>query len=352
MTETIVKVTMSNIQRRFYDSFRQESHLNSCLDTFEKQFEEGSKASQATSNTFKSLLFLRLVCTHPSLVVADSLVGSNEELSNLSSSGKLLALVTLLQEAGILNSEVYGADNDSSLLYCEDDVGTNGKDGFGRVVDPIREATEAFCPLSTSQELVNDHKLSKFLIFAQFTRTLDIIEKLILRSPFMKSRYVRLCGKTPQGTRMSNVKSFQEDDEVRVMILATRVGCLGLNLTAANQVIFIESDYNPQVDIQAIDRTRRIGQKKVVQVYKLVTENSIEESILRMQSKKLKIAKAVVSTENSSIYSLGTDRLLDIFTARTSDSKKEETDLDGMLETCIEDYRSLTASFFENGMKL
>lgn len=346
MTETIVKVSMSSMQRRLYDSFCRQSQVISALDAVANQSEQGAESP----NLFKSLLCLRLICTHPSLVLADTLVETHAELSKISSSGKCLALVELLQETGILNSEFYGADNDSSLLYCEDDARNHSQDDYAKVIDPIDDAAESFSPLAANSS-EGDREDSKVLIFAQFSRTLDMLEELILRSPSMKSRYVRLCGKTPQAKRLGVCALFQESEDVRVMILATRVGGLGLNLTAADKVIFIENDYNPQVDIQAIDRTRRIGQKKVVHVYKLVTENSVEEAILKMQSKKLKVAKAVVSSENSSIFSMGTDRLLDIFTVGTSESNKDATDLDGMLESCIEDYKSLSASFFEIGMK-
>jgi TATA-binding protein-associated factor len=348
MTETVVKVSMSEIQRQIYASFCRGNHASTVL---EKLQTEGLKGKALPSDLFKSLLFLRLVCTHPSMVFPSDVASTRQELCLISSSGKLLALAELLREAGIVDSGVYGADNDCSVLYCDDEI-RKDDDGFNSLISPVKDAAETVA--STSCKRNSGKRVSKCLIFAQFSKSLDKVEELLLRSPAMQGRYLRLCGKTPPAERIDICTLFQEDDNIRLMILTTRVGGLGLNLTAADTVIFLENDYNPQVDIQAIDRTRRIGQDRVVNVYKLITQDSVEEAILRMQREKLKLAKAVVSTENSSIFSMGTERLLDIFTGRAAEPLKQadddNIDLDGMLESCMEDYKSLTASFFEQNI--
>jgi TATA-binding protein-associated factor len=351
MIETVVKVSMSEIQRQIYASFCRGNHASTVL---EKLQTEGLRGKALPSDLFKSLLFLRLVCTHPSMVFPSDVASTRQDLcliSSISSSGKIMALDQLLREAGIVDSGVYGADNDCSILYCDDEI-RKDDDGFNCLINPMKNAAETVAFISCKRN--SGKRASKCLIFAQFSKSLDVVEQLLLRPAAMQGRYLRLCGKTPPAERIGICTLFQEDDNIRLMILTTRVGGLGLNLTAADTVIFLENDYNPQVDIQAIDRTRRIGQDRVVNVYKLITQDSVEEAILRMQHEKLKLAKAVVSTENSSIFSMGTERLLDIFTGRAAEPQKQaeddNIDLDGMLESCMEDYKSLTASFFEQNI--
>ena len=85
-------------------------------------------------------------------------------------------------------------------------------------------------------------------------------------------------------------------------------------------VIFLEPDWNPFIDLQAMDRAHRIGQTKTVNVYRLVTSDTIEEKMMKLQRRKKATSEAVVNSDNSTMYSMGTDRLLDIFTCRGDSS--------------------------------
>merc|ERR1719219_1011092 len=108
-------------------------------------------------------------------------------------------------------------------------------------------------------------------------------------------------------------QEFNNDPTIDILILTTKVGGLGLNLTGADTVIFVEHDWNPQMDLQAMDRAHRIGQKKTVNVYRLVTKNTVEEKIMSLQRFKLNIANSVVQSDNSSLNSMSTHQLLDLF---------------------------------------
>ena len=88
---------------------------------------------------------------------------------------------------------------------------------------------------------------------------------------------------------------------------------MGLNLTGADTVIFMEHDWNPQMDLQAMDRAHRIGQKKTVNVYRLITRNTVEEKIMSLQRFKLNIANTLVTTDNSSMNTMSTGQILDLF---------------------------------------
>jgi TATA-binding protein-associated factor len=113
-----------------------------------------------------------------------------------------------------------------------------------------------------------------------------MIEKLLFQPHMPTLSYVRLDGNVNAAQRSKIIDAFQLDDDIKCMLLTTRVGSLGLNLQAADTVIFLESDWNPQVDLQAMDRTHRIGQKQSVKVYRLITKDSIEEKIMKIQKQK------------------------------------------------------------------
>lgn len=90
--------------------------------------------------------------------------------------------------------------------------------------------------------------------------------------------------------RETRIEDFQRPDSDKlVFILSTRAGGLGIDLYAADTVIIFDSDWNPQVDLQAIDRAHRIGQKRDVTVYRFVTEGTVEDVIVRRAARKLKI---------------------------------------------------------------
>lgn len=97
------------------------------------------------------------------------------------------------------------------------------------------------------------------------------------------------------------------------------MGGLGLNLTGADTIIFVEHDWNPMKDLQAMDRAHRIGQKKVVNVYRLITTGTLEEKIMGLQKFKLSIANTVISHENSSLQTMATDQLIELFSLNPSD---------------------------------
>lgn len=97
-----------------------------------------------------------------------------------------------------------------------------------------------------------------------------------------------------------------------MLLLTTSIGGLGLNLTSADIVIFVEHDWNPMRDLQAMDRAHRIGQKHTVNVYRLITADSIEEKIMNLQKFKLFLANNVVGADNKQMGSMNTDSLLDL----------------------------------------
>ncbi|KAL8821594.1 MAG: hypothetical protein Q9223_000383 [Gallowayella weberi] len=142
----------------------------------------------------------------------------------------------------------------------------------------------------------------KILIFSGFTRMLDCVEDFLnLRGGSGEHfRYSRFDGNTPRARRNLNIRLFnQSASEQRIMLISTRAGGLGINLTAASDVVMMDSDWNPQITLQAEARAHRIGQDKKVTVYKLCTQGTVEEQMLgRIQKKLYLSAKVTESMEN------------------------------------------------------
>jgi SWI/SNF-related matrix-associated actin-dependent regulator of chromatin subfamily A member 5 len=133
---------------------------------------------------------------------------------------------------------------------------------------------------------------SRVLIFSQMSRVLDILEDYCLMREF---QYCRIDGSTAHEDRISAIDEYnREGSEKFVFLLTTRAGGLGINLTSADIVVLYDSDWNPQADLQAMDRAHRIGQTKQVYVYRFVTESAIEEKVLERAAQKLRLDQLVI----------------------------------------------------------
>ncbi|XP_059619603.1 TATA-binding protein-associated factor 172 [Phlebotomus argentipes] len=262
---------LSPLQERLYEDFSKthfNTELQDCIDGM------GSEVAQKRPHVFQALRYLQNVCNHPKLVlnanhpefvkIQAELARSNGSLSDIEHSAKLPALKQLLIDCGIGNWDVS----------------------------------------------INQHRA---LIFCQSKAMLDIVEHDLLKKHLQAVSYLRLDGSVPAGNRHEIVTKFNSDPSIDVLLLTTLVGGLGLNLTGADTVIFVEHDWNPMKDLQAMDRAHRIGQRKVVNVYRLITRKSLEEKIMCLQKFKLLTANTVVSNENASMETMGTDQLLDLF---------------------------------------
>lgn len=121
----------------------------------------------------------------------------------------------------------------------------------------------------------------KTLLFAQHRIMLDVLEKFVRSLSGFK--YRRMDGNTPIQTRQSMVDEFNTDPDLHVFLLTTKVGGLGINLTGADRVIIYDPDWNPSTDLQARERAWRLGQKREVTIYRLMTAGTIEEKIYHRQ---------------------------------------------------------------------
>ena len=293
----------------------------------------GSTDREAKQHIFQALQYMRKLCNSPALVVKPEhkqynaitrrLASQNTSLRDVAHAPKLTALRDLLVDCGI-------------------------------GVDPSTEGE-----LDTSASYVSPHRA---LIFCQVKEMLDMVQNDVLKELLPSVQFLRLDGSVEATKRQNIVNQFNTDPSYDVLLLTTSVGGLGLNLTGADTVIFVEHDWNPQKDIQAMDRAHRIGQKKVVNVYRLITRGTLEEKILKyvsisfsilpfpfppltnlhsfhivftlvsylrsktpltsllrrsLQRFKIDVASTVVNQQNAGLGTMETDQILDLFNLGT-----------------------------------
>merc|ERR1719310_407633 len=131
----------------------------------------------------------------------------------------------------------------------------------------------------------------KVLIFSQFTTMLDILEAYMGWKGF---KHVRLDGQVSHDERSRRIEQFKEDAQIKVFLLSSRAGGLGLNLQVADTVILFDLDWNPQNDKQAIARAHRVGQTKEVRVVRLVTDTAVERLMEQRCQEKLEMEKKIM----------------------------------------------------------
>lgn len=236
---------LSDLQKTLFEDFAKKERKTLAENA-------GSDDKEAKQHIFQALQYMRKLCNSPSLVLKEThkqysaiqaqLARRGSSIRDVAHAPKLTALRDLLQDCGI------GVDSS----------------GGGE--------------LATATESVSQHRA---LIFCQMKEMLDIVQNDVLRKLLPSVQFLRLDGSVEATKRQGIVNQFNTDPSYDVLLLTTSVGGLGLNLTGADTVIFVEHDWNPQKDIQAMDRAHRIGQKKVVNVYRLITRGTLEEKILK-----------------------------------------------------------------------
>ncbi|KAK2076336.1 hypothetical protein QBZ16_000861 [Prototheca wickerhamii] len=267
-----------------------------------------------------SLVAMRKLCTHPALLLEGGAIQMDEaaraavrgalpregagvaatreaELAalraDLAQAPKLAALAELLREAGL--GRKGGAEGRDVEVACGD-----AEDGVAAKTGSRRASTPDNGSPITSPDDANDDRDDaghRVLIFAQLRGSLDLVESLVLRPLGIAS--VRIDGAVDAGERFRRAQRFNADPTLGAMLLTTGVGGLGLNLTAADTVVFLEHDWNPSRDLQAMDRAHRLGQRRAVNVYRLLLESTIEEEIMGLQAFKTQVARAVIGADGA-----------------------------------------------------
>lgn len=192
----------------------------------------------------------------------------------------------------------------------------------------------------------------KILLFSQFKTQLDLLQDWATQ--IRSWNCCRIDGAVSQADRQAQINAFNNDPDYRIFLLSTRAGGQGINLTAADTVILYDSDWNPQLDLQAQDRAHRIGQTKPVVVYRLATKGTVEQSLLEKADAKRKLEKLVIqkgkfkslleTTAQGEAEELrkvlGEDRfeVLDVGAGTTPESLLSERDLEVLTDRSDEAY--------------
>jgi len=150
----------------------------------------------------------------------------------------------------------------------------------------------------------------KILLFSGYTSMFEIIEKEFKKENI---KYFKLTGSTKVADRIDLVDEFNSNEDIKVFLISLKAGGTGLNLIGADMVIHYDPWWNQAAENQATDRAYRIGQKKNVQVYKLITKNSIEEKIYELQNKKSELIDNMLSTKTSFINKLSKEDIMNLF---------------------------------------
>ncbi|THD27557.1 hypothetical protein D915_001391 [Fasciola hepatica] len=317
---------MTSIQLMLYETFMKSNEGRVLLKSINVKREDGDDAESlpvtygAVRHGFQALRYLQAVCNHPCLalkpthpILADvkrvlqTEYGTRVSLDSVHLSGKLLALCRLLTDCGF-GTPNFGSTADLANQFC-----SSGTSSAGSAPDDLDDS---------SRGLLNQHRA---LIFFQTREMLRLTEDM-LKNQFPWLTSTRLDGSVPLNERYARVTRFNSDPSIDLMLLTTAVGGLGLNLTGADTVIFVEHDWNPSKDLQAMDRVHRIGQRRTVNVYRLITQDSIEEQIMNLQAFKLHLANTVVSADNRHLNAMDTGHLFDRFTAAGQQSSSNQQD--------------------------
>ena len=166
--------------------------------------------------------------------------------------------------------------------------------------------------LNQCMELVKDGIESghKILLFSGYTSMFEIIQKELDKNNI---KYLKLTGRTRVKERLNLIDEFNSNEDVKLFLISLKAGGTGINLTSADMVIHYDPWWNLSVENQATDRTHRIGQTKKVQVYKLITKNSIEEKIYDLQKRKEELIDNMLSTKTKFISNLSKEDILRLF---------------------------------------
>ena len=166
--------------------------------------------------------------------------------------------------------------------------------------------------LEQCMEIIEDGVMAghKILLFSSYTSMFEIIEKELNKRDI---KFFKLTGSTKVDERIELVDEFNHNPEIGVFLISLKAGGTGLNLIGADMVIHYDPWWNISAENQATDRAYRIGQKNNVQVYKLITKDSIEEKIYEMQQRKAELTDNMLSTQTTFINKLSKEDIMNLF---------------------------------------
>lgn len=321
---------MTPLQQALYTAYAQQTGVGAGESL---GFEEAP-----SSKALSALMYLKKLANHPFLVLGQGDEGGRTKADSMDNgkgeTGTIVVPGHLPQQTnaralwdqyhpGLDAHDVQVAPKLQALLQLLLECGIGGD---ARALDDDERKREGG-DVGTTTVLRGSHRV---LIFSQMRGMLDLVEQDVLGRHFPAVSFLRMDGSTPVHKRFQMQLDFNADPSIEVMLLTTHVGGLGLTLTGADTVVFLDHDWNPMRDLQAMDRAHRIGQTKTVNVYRLIAQGTLEERIMGLQRFKLNIANTVVSQDNAHLHSMGTSKVLDLMGARTQPADKRTSNSPGI----------------------
>ncbi|CAM9285531.1 unnamed protein product [Phaeothamnion confervicola] len=281
-TEQVLFCRLTPFQRRLYADYITSPEVQRVLSR--------------DARSFRAIGVLRKLCNHPDLVCRP---------------GDSIGLQNPFEKREVNNDD----DDDEDGAAAGPGPGPAWDAGWGEYGAPERSGKL----LVLQQILPLWHREGhRVLLFSQTRMALDIVERFVQSCGWT---YGRLDGNTPVGVRQGLIDAFNGDAGVFIMLLTTRTGGVGTNLTGADRVLLFDPDWNPSTDVQARERAWRLGQTRAVTVYRLITAGTIEEKIYHRQIFKTALTNRVLkdpkqkrlfsSTELRELFTLGNDGAID-----------------------------------------
>ncbi len=178
-------------------------------------------------------------------------------------------------------------------------------------VDPelfVENYTGGSAKIEQLMEMIDENIKEKhrIIVFSQFTSVFNKISNLLNNK---KIKHFILTGKTPSKERLELAEEFNNNENIKVFLVSLKAGGTGLNLVGADIVIHLDPWWNVAAENQATDRAHRIGQKRIVQVIKLICDSTIEQKVIELQNRKSEVVKQIVADDDSLIQKLTADDL-------------------------------------------
>ncbi|CAI2183581.1 9263_t:CDS:10 [Funneliformis geosporum] len=309
-----------------------------------KKFTEENNIMRHYVNILQSLLRLRQICAHYSLVKESDIPDDlDEEIVNDGlTPTRALMLLSIVRDSGLDQCGSCLQELVQTVvvtrcehLFCIDCANKNMSQLLSSAsfedqkfladcpICGLKLFSGDVCEVSDSKDIENDHitipeeavkvhstKVKalledliqakkdslKSVVFSQWTSMLDLIQDALNENDI---RFTRLDGTMPRAERTQNMNIFKKKDDVSVILVSLKAGGVGLNLTAAQRVYLMDPFWNPSVENQAIDRIHRLGQTCAVDTIRFIIKNSVEEGILQLQERKLRLAELTFSEKLS-----------------------------------------------------
>ncbi|KAL9642538.1 hypothetical protein ABK040_011105 [Willaertia magna] len=292
--ELVLWVSLSECQRHVYQSFLTSPQVAGIVGKSERH------------SLLSSMSALKMLCDHPRIVKGW---------------GNLITKY--------YNKDKMETDESETVAQVgeENDIIDPSLDEKG-VIDiksvSAKELIEESNKLKVLFKLLEMHKKEghKTLVFSQYKTMLDVIEKVLKKKNYS---YKRIDGETPGKERQRRVDDFNTIRGISCFLLTTGVGGVGLTLTGADRVILFDIHWNPAVDQQAVDRAYRVGQKRNVITYRLVSVGTIEEIVYRKQVSKDGLVRNTITKENQYRYFTSEQEIVEVFTLRNTQSSETQS---------------------------